>query len=296
MFREFDYIELGGTLYTPAINKSILSLASGEKFPFLKSMVFCLEDAIKDTQVNEAIDNIQSFLIDYKRTEAKVFIRPKDESNLKELLSLKDIQKIDGFALAKFSSLNMKNYFEILNSTKNKYHIMPVIESSDMFDIDKLKQIKEFLQAQSKHNILTLRIGGEDMFKSLGLKKECSDSIHDFHISSRVFADLFSVFKVNGLNITAPVYNCLENEDIFCDEVRRDIKEGFFGKTVIHPNQAKLINDIYKVNQEQLKEAIKILDSSQEAISRYKDKMLEPKAHNVWAKSILKRKDVFGVS
>lgn len=289
MFREIDPIELGGTLYTPSINKNLLSLAQGEKFSYLRSIVFCLEDAIKEDQVKFVIQNIKSFLLKYKKSDIKVFIRPRDSKNLMEILTLDGIEKIDGFALAKFSLENMKDYFHVLNKLDKRYHIMPVLESKDIFSLNALEKIREYLLLQKKHNILSLRFGGEDMFKFLGLKKSCEDSIHDFHIASKVFADILSVFKPYGFNITAPVYNCLENENKFQDEVVRDLKEGFLGKTVIHPDQAKMINELYKVSIEELNEAKTILNSSNEAIFRFGNSMCEPAAHNLWAKNITKR-------
>lgn len=296
MFRDFDYIELGGTMYTPAISPYLIPIASGEKFPFLKSVVFCLEDSIKEEQISTAMENVQNFLYSYKKSNIKVFIRPRDINNFRDLISLNWIEKIDGFSLAKFGLANMEQYFKILNSLENKFHIMPIIESSDMFDIDKLKSIREFLVTQKKHSVITLRIGGEDMFKTLGLKKSCEDSIHDFHISSKLFADLFSVFKPYGFNLAAPVYNCLSHEQFLIKEIQRDIKEGFFGKTIIHPNQAKACNKIYKVSNKELEEAKAILDSSNQAIFKFDDKMCELEAHQCWARNIIKRSEIYGTA
>lgn len=296
MFREFDFIDLGSTLYTPSISQHLLVIAHLEKFSHLTSVVFCLEDAIKDSQLDSAIENISNFLKHYQPTSLKVFLRPHDPENLKTLLKLKGIEKIDGFALAKFGTENMNTYFEILNKQKNKYYIMPVIESKDMFDSLKLQKIKDFLLKQTYHPVVTLRIGGEDMFKSLGIKKNCDKSIHDFHISSKIFAELLSIFKPYDFNISAPVYNCLENKDIFSQEVKRDIEEGFFGKTTIHPDQVKICNELYKVSPEEFEEASEVLKESNEAIFRFKNKMCEPKAHNVWAKNILKRAKTYGIT
>jgi len=295
MKREFDFLELGGTLYTPSISKHILSIANGDKFPKVKSVVFCLEDAIKDSDLEYAIKNIQNMLLNYKQSSIKVFIRPKNSENLKLLLTLENIEKIDGFALAKFGIGNMERYFNVLNEITTSYYLMPIIESNDMFDDEKLKQISKYLISQTKHTILTLRIGGEDMFKTMGIKKSCEDSIHDFHISSKVFASIFSIFKPYGFNISAPVYNCLNNLDIFKSEVKRDIKEGFFGKTVIHPSQANIINECYKVSNDELNEAKEILNNENEAVFRFQDKMCEPSVHHLWANGILKRKKIFGI-
>ncbi len=288
MYREIDVVELGGTLYTPATNKDLLKIALGEKFPFLRSVVFCLEDAIIEEQTASAMENIQKFLLDYSPNDIKLFIRPRDIGNLKELLSLKNIEKIDGFSLAKISFKNMQGYFEVLNCVDEKYHIMPVLESKDIFQNTALRYIRDYLLNHEKHNILTLRIGGEDMFSYLGLKRNCGDSIHDFHISSKVFGEILSVFKPSGFNIAAPVYPCLENDDIFKQEVKRDIKEGFFGKTVIHPKQARMINELYKVSEDEYQEAKSVL-SSKEAILRSQNRMYEPVVHGKWADNIIKR-------
>ncbi len=293
--REFDFIELGGTLYTPATSKHILAIANGEKFDKLKSVVFCLEDAIKDSEIEFAMKNIQSMLLNYKQSNIKVFIRPNNVENLNDILKLENIEKIDGFALAKFGTSNMERYYNVLNEISQKYYIMPVIESVDMFDDEKLKLIRTYLLTKTKHTILTLRIGGEDMFKTLGLKKSCEDSIHDFHIASKVFASLFSIFKPYGFNITAPVYNCLNHKDIFKTEVIRDIKEGFVGKTVIHPTQAYIVNECYKISIDELNEAKEILNDENSAIFRFQDKMCEPSVHIIWANNILKREKIFGI-
>ncbi|MEA3354726.1 MAG: HpcH/HpaI aldolase/citrate lyase family protein [Campylobacterota bacterium] len=295
MYREFDHIELGATIYTPSISKNVLSIANGEKFPFLKSVIFCLEDAIKESDLPYAMENIQNMLHNYKRAHIKVFIRARDIENLKEILSLNGIEKIDGFVLAKISFKNMQNYFDILNTAITKYHIMPVLESKDIFQNTALKYIRDYLINHKNHNILTMRFGAEDMFSYLSLKKSCEDSIHDFHIAVKVFGDILSVFKPYGFNITAPVYNCLENKEFFKKEVKRDIKEGFFGKTIIHPDQAKITNEVYAVTQKELDEAKAILDIQNEAIFRFEDKMCEPSAHHTWAKNIIRRYDVFGL-
>jgi citrate lyase beta subunit len=293
--RDIDYVELGATLYTPATHKDIKRIASGDKFPTLRSVVFCLEDAIKDDEVQSGVKNIFTFLDHYEQKDIKVFIRPHDPQNLQQLLEYKHISKIDGFALAKFGTQNMQSYFNTLQQTQHSFHIMPVLESTDIFDKEKLIQIRNFLLQQKKDTILTLRVGAEDMFQMIGIKKCCEDSIHDFHISKTVFGELLGIFKPYGFNIAAPVYNCLENSEFFTKEVQRDLKEGFFGKTIIHPDQGIIANECYKVNQSDYNEASMILDSSKDAIFRFEKKMCEPKAHKRWATYILKRAYYYGI-
>jgi citrate lyase beta subunit len=292
--RQFNAIDIGATLYVPATFKTITSIASGIKYPELRSVVFCLEDAIREDELDFAMQNISDMLKQYVVSHVKVFIRPRDEYNLSKLLDLDSIDKIDGFALAKFSTKNMKRYIEALQMSYLHFYIMPVIESNDMFDVEALKSIREFLQRMKKDKVLTMRMGGEDMFRMLGLKRDCQSSIHDFHVSSRVIADMLSVFKPYGFNVTSAVYSCFKEEKFFIQELNRDIKEGLFGKTIIHPSQITLSNEAYKVSQSELDEAREI-SQKDDAIFRYGDKMIEKSVHQSYADAILKRYEVYGI-
>jgi len=294
-YREFDYIELGATLYTPATNENILQIASKNKFPHITSVVFCLEDSIADDEVEFALLNLQNFLDEYQQTNIKVFIRPRDIDIFQRVLLLHNIEKIDGFAFAKFGTSNMKQYFKLLSTQKTKFHIMPIIESTDMFHIDRLVQIRDFLLLETYHHIVTIRLGGEDMLKHLWLKKDCQSSIHTYHIAKMVFANVLGVFKPAGFNVTAPVYNCIENYDILEAEIKEDLKQGFFGKTIIHPDQGYIANVLYKVTQDELQDARIIFENINKGVFKSHDKMYEPKTHYVWANIILKRARIFGV-
>jgi citrate lyase beta subunit len=292
--RQFNAIDIGATLYVPATFKTISAIASGIKYPELRSVVFCLEDAIREDELEFAMRNISNMIKEYEVSHVKVFIRPRDEYNLSKLLDLEGIDKIDGFALAKFNTKNMKRYIEVLQMSYIHFYLMPVIESSDMFDIDALKSIREFLQSIKKDRVLTLRMGGEDMFRMLGLKRDCQSSIHDFHVSSRVIADMLSVFKPYGFNVTSAVYSCFKEDQFFANELKRDIKEGLFGKTIIHPSQIEISNEVYKVSQEELDEA-RAISQKDDAIFRYGDKMIEKSVHQSYANIILQRYEIYGV-
>ena len=295
LHREFDYIELGAALYVPATHKAMVAIANAEKYPHLKSVVFCLEDAIKEEELHDAMQEVEQMLLLKKESKIKVFLRPRDLNNLKNLLQVKGIEKIDGFALAKFSTLNMREYFDLLNSSYYKFHLMPVFELRDLFEPAKLVAIREFLLQQKQHHIVTLRIGGEDMFKYLGIKKDCESSIHDFHVSSKVLADLLTIFKPFGFNLSAPVYNCLEHLEIFEAEVMRDVKEGLFGKTLIHPKQIAVTNACYCVTQSEYDEALLMVDNASDAIFRFENRMCEVSTHKQWAEIILRRAKIYGV-
>ena len=54
---------LGATLYMPATRTDLLSVVLGEKIPSLRSLVICLEDAVSESDVGYALDNLQRLLI-----------------------------------------------------------------------------------------------------------------------------------------------------------------------------------------------------------------------------------------
>jgi hypothetical protein len=41
-----DAYRLGGSLYVPATHRDVLNIANGLKWPELRSVIFCTEDAI----------------------------------------------------------------------------------------------------------------------------------------------------------------------------------------------------------------------------------------------------------
>ena len=139
-------------MYVPSIKNNLSQIASGEKFSFLKSCVICFEDAIKEEQLETAMSNITNFLKSFNQSDVKVFLRARDIQNLQSLLELDGIDKIDGFAIAKFSTKNMKEYYNIFSHTH--FYTMSVVESRDLFEIEKLKEIRDFLLTQK--NILSI--------------------------------------------------------------------------------------------------------------------------------------------
>src|SRR3546814_2099200 len=72
-------VELGATLYVPAINGAARAMAYGS-IPDLRSMVVCLEDAIRDDQVPQAIEGLSSLLMELagKPSELMVYVRPRN--------------------------------------------------------------------------------------------------------------------------------------------------------------------------------------------------------------------------
>ena len=203
MIRNLSPIELGGSLYIPAIHKNVNDVCNADKYPQLRSCIIDTEDAIGEDDLAPALENIAKMLENYEPRRLRLFIRPRNPQVLKQLLKLKYIKKIDGFSLPKFSTEIMREYAQILTLSEHEFYIMPVLESLDLFSREKLEEIRDFLLT-CRLPLLSLRLGGEDMMQFLGLKRRCEDNIYALAAPSRVIADVLTCFKPYGFNVTAP--------------------------------------------------------------------------------------------
>jgi len=294
MIRKLSPIQLGGSLYIPAIHKNVHAICNENKYPTLRSCIIDTEDAISEDDLEDALKNISSMLKDYEPGKLCLFIRPRNPQILKKILMIKNIGLIDGFSLPKFSTEVMREYAQIISTSGKKFYIMPVLESRDLFSIQRLEEIRSFLLTETL-DILTLRLGGEDLMQYLGLKRSCEDNIYDLAGPAQVIGNVINIFKPYGFNISATVFNCINQDELFKKNVQEDLRQGLIGKTIIHPNQIDPINETYKVSRQDFEMATKMLDESTQAIIVHEGQMGEKFAHTLWAKVILQRHNFFGL-
>ncbi|MDF1881178.1 HpcH/HpaI aldolase/citrate lyase family protein [Sulfurimonas sp. MAG313] len=294
MIRNLSPIQLGGSLYIPATHKNVSAVCNEHKFSQLRSCIIDTEDAIDEQDLDEAISNIGEMLENYEPKELCVFIRPRNPQVLKKLLKLPNIGLIDGFALPKFSTKLMKEYAQIFTLCDKEFYTMPVLESLEIFSKDRLEEMCSFLLSSNLH-VLSLRLGGEDMMNYLGLKRKCKDNIYELVGPARVIGDVINIFKPYGFNVSATVFNCIHQPELYAQNLAEDLRQGLLGKTIIHPNQIEPINQAYKVSQEDYEMAKQMLDSNTSAIIVNNGQMGEKSAHSSWARIILERHKFYGL-
>lgn len=288
--KTIEPLALGGTLFVPASNKNLISIGSGTKFSTLKSMVIDFEDGLDQTAVEDGLAQLQTLLKTTPKTPLLRFIRPRHPNMLETLLQLPDINKIDGFILPKFGLDNAQDYLNLLKNASQ--HFMPSIEGKELFNSTLLQELKTVLLPH-KHKIILIRFGAEDMLRQLRMRRECKTSLFDISATSLVIANLIATFKPEGFEIAAPVFRCFKDENGFKSDVMRDLQEGLLSKTIIHPNQIDLLNSAYQVTRTELKEATLLLEN-ETSIFNLNDTMAEPITMQPWAKSIIKRADLYG--
>lgn len=286
-----DYLELGGTLFIPATYKGLEVIVNERKYPNLRSVVIDTEDSLNDAEIGEALKNIQQTLKALEKNELYLFMRPRSLTLLKEFLSYENIDKVDGFVLPKFSLENAKEYFHVLENTH--FMIMPSIEGSELFDTQKLKELREIILLH-KQKVVLIRFGLEDMLKQLQMRRTCEDSIFDFSVTSTVLGNFIAIFKSAGFAISGGVYPCFEDDEGFKKDLLRDLKEGLFTKTIIHPRQIELVDEMYKVDKNAFDEAEELVNASKQVFSQ-SGKMAEKSTMFPVSQFIVKRAKIYGL-
>ncbi len=294
--KKIDAVNLGATLFVPAIHKHMQAIAHGKKFPALRSVVFDTEDGIREDDLEAALSRIAFILPELTPGKLLRFIRPRSPEVLQNLFAMNGIENIDGFVLPKFGLDNAKSYLMLIqnSSLKIKHYIMPSIEGDELFDIAKLQQLRDILLPY-REQIITIRFGAEDMLRQLGLRRDCTLSLYDMTAPSQVIANLLMTFKPYGFNLSAPVYRCYREDEMFAKEVQRDLQEGLLSKTIIHPDQIDALSRLYRVSQDDLDAATAIVHSKK-AVFSVDGTMGERTTQRPWALQILKRARVYGVS
>ncbi len=132
------------------------------------------------------------------------------------------------------------------------------------------------------------------MLRQLRIGRKCNESVFDFSATSYILGNFIATFKSAGFNVSGGVYPCFKDIEGFKIDILRDLKEGLFSKTIIHPNQIDITNEFYKVSTKEFREAIEISKSSKNLFNQ-DGKMAEVITMKSRAQEIIKRAEVYGV-
>ena len=312
------YYSVCSLLYCPANNENLANSIVSEKFGCNYSLALCLEDTIRDDCVKEAekklIHSLEQIHF-YKKQKyfylPKIFIRVRSPKQIPDLVqrALPIAELITGFILPKFSLENADAYIEnILDASKiaNKdFYFMPIFESPTIISLNNrysiLYALKEKLD-KVEPRVLNIRVGGNDLCHMFGFRRHSTESIHNIQPIAQIFSDIITVYGMNYV-ISGPVFEYYNGDNWkngLTQELNGDKLCGFNGKTVIHPNQIPIVNNAYKVSQQDLEDALSILNwdaTSPSLVSgnASKERMNEYNTHYNWAQKIVYLSEVYGI-
>lgn len=309
---------VGALLYCPANNQSIVSSLTEERFGTCFSLALCLEDTIKDASVASAEFTLEESLCrlweERNRRSfflPKIFLRIRTPEQIGRLI--RELGEaaglLTGFIFPKVSPENLPAFLEALTradaNRETCLYAMPILESPAMFPpaarIDFLTRIKEELDPVSDR-ILNVRVGGNDLCHAFGLRRHAEDTIYDILPVAHLLSDILTIFSEDYV-LSGPVweyYNGENWENGMRKELHQDLLNGFIGKTVIHPKQISVVNDMLAVPEEDYSDACAILNwdpHSDRLVSAgaLRSRMNEQKTHTRWAEKILLRARLYGV-
>lgn len=287
--REYvSYFNLGATLYTPCTHGNLSSIVQNTP-DMTRSVVLCLEDSVNEDELSTALNNLRQSLLDFQPTDqVKRFIRPRNPLVLAEILNYKNIEKIDGFVLPKFDLHAIELYEKVIQEQEHEhFSYMPIIETAQAFDQNAMARLSQKLKKWGD-KVICLRIGGNDLMNLLGIKRMKGMTTYDTPLRS-VIDQLIINFRPQGFELSAPVFDLIEDLETLEKEVKMDLAYGFYAKTAIHPTQVAVIEDAFSCFSEtHLGQAESVLDNKAAAVFKFNGQMMEKTCHNRWATRTIK--------
>lgn len=318
--------QLGASLYMPATREDVWAVISRSKLPNLDSVIICLEDAVSESDVPYAWSNIQKLLSHWasvqqdtplsvsrsqcvnqideatgvqisavqKSNRPLVFIRPRNPQMLMQLAALPNINLVDGYVLPKVDMDSLSNWRLACQQVQEDSLLMPTLETGRLFDPAHNQALATALAHAFDERVFALRIGGNDLFSALRLRRPSTQTIYETPVGT-LMHQLIGTFVPQGYYLTAPVCEYFDNTALFIQELATDVSLGLVGKTVIHPAQIALVQQAFSVSTRVLEEAQAILAQDAKAVFKHNNTMLEPATHYAWAVQTVKRAQIFGV-
>lgn len=304
--------QLGASLYMPATRQDIWQVIKRDKLPTINSIIICIEDAVSHDDVELALQRLQELLNTWaahidsindpstpqnnkqeQPTRPLVFVRPRNPMMLQKLAHYKHIELLDGFVMPKVDMCSLSNWRMACQNLSTDQLLMPTLETAALFNPHHNQELAIGFKEAFSQPVFALRIGGNDLFAALRLRRPKNSIVYDTPIGTLAY-QLLGCFVPHGFYLTAPVFEYLDQPTLFMQELTRDVSLGLVGKTVIHPNQIALVQQAYCVPASTLDEAQAILHSEAKAVFKYNNTMLEPATHRAWATEIINRAKVFG--
>lgn len=290
---------LGATMYMPVIQDDAMNCITGRKYPNLRSMVLCLEDALHEKDVDQGMARLQEILVlllkDIKRDENAplVFIRPRDLEMARKIVRMRGVNQIDGFVAPKVRPGEVQQWITLLNGTNLR--LMPTLETAEAFDVDAMKSLCNEMLECDPSRILAVRFGGNDLMSCLGVRRQRGLTLYEGPLNY-VMSMLLAVFGTKGFALTSPVFDDITDKEGLIKELERDVHFGFVGKTAIHPDQIDVIHRAFSVPHDHVMAADKILEKDAKAVFKFEGSMLEPATHTNWAERVKGRVNHYGVT
>lgn len=310
---------VGALLYSPALNGKIADSVISGKLGSCFSMALCLEDTIgaglvehAEAQVQDTVRRIYEASQQGELYVPKLFVRVREPEQIPRMFAkLSDFGSIlTGFILPKYTLSNMALYNQqmrrVNETAGRKLWMMPILESADIIEpvtrTQILGEIRDCID-EMRTIVLNVRVGGNDFCNQFASRRHYDETIYDILPIAQLLGDILTFFSREYV-VSGPVWEFFSSDN---DEWRRGLRQelkldrlnGFIGKTVIHPKQIPIVNEMLKVTCKDYEDAKAILNWDDAGLQVGKsfggERMNEVRTHYNWARKILLLSELYGV-
>lgn len=291
----FEAYSLGATLYMPVLHPRVADILHRRVSPPAGSVVLCLEDALAEADVTDGLSRLDILLRDLPdQLPVRAFLRPRNRAMAHDLCARAAGTAIDGIVAPKVLPGTLPEWLTMARQTD--LTIMPTLESATFFDPGQIVAIRDVLDdhASDEGRIAAIRIGGNDLLSSMGLRRTRGMTSWDGPLAW-ILSMVSSILTSAGHPVAAPVFDVIDDLETLRREVERDVAAGFVSKTIIHPAQAPVVAEAFRVSPDELESARTILDARAKAVFQVGGVMCEPATHAAWAERTVSRARFFGM-
>ena len=310
---------VGPLMYSPALNKKVADSIIAGDFGGRYSLALCLEDSIAASAVAEAEAQVRDTLAKLFEASQKedfylpnIFVRVREPEQIMRVYEqIKDYEAVfTGFIFPKYTLHNAGAYNEGVRAVNvisgKKIYMMPILESRDIVDFRTRPQILGGIKDcvdEMRDYVLNVRVGGNDFSNEFAARRHCDETIYDILPIAQLFGDILTVFSGEYV-VSGPVWEFFSGENGEWEsglrrELKLDILSGFVGKTVIHPRQIPVVNDMLKVTRKDYEDAKTILSWDDSGLQVGKsfggERMNEVRTNYNWAQKTLLLSEIYGV-
>ncbi|MEV7229215.1 HpcH/HpaI aldolase/citrate lyase family protein [Polymorphospora sp. NPDC051019] len=215
-------LALGATLYSPAVRPQLASDIARCHAEGVMSMVCCLEDAIRDDEVDAAEINLPRQLrqVAQQRPDGPLlFVRVRHPDQIYRLAERlgDDLGVLSGFVLPKFRAddsgqAGLRAVRDVARATGRPLYAMPVLETPEIAHAETrqgtLLAIRHLLDL-NRDLILAVRVGATDLSSVYGLRRPAELTAWDIGVVASVLTDIINVMARRdgtGYLVTGPVW------------------------------------------------------------------------------------------
>jgi citrate lyase beta subunit len=253
---------LGATLYAPGTRTALAQDARRQAARGVTSMVFCLEDAVADSELAQAEANVVATLIELDGDPALpwIFVRIRDLAQLRRLVRgpAGRSSAFAGVVLPKFSAGNrgarlLAEVEAAGRRLRRQLWAMPVLESPEIIyneqRLEALTAIRALADAYP-HVVLALRIGATDLCGLYGLRRDRDLTIYDIAVVRNCLADIVNVCARDAAHVVSgPVWEYFASaERLFVSPLRvtpfEQAHESQLRQSLVSQDHDRLIREV----------------------------------------------------